>query len=77
MEKVVRIILINFLEKHNIFLGSQHSFCKGRSTIIALLNFLEDVYKALDNKEVCVGLFLDLTKASDMVNHILLQKLDA
>jgi hypothetical protein len=38
---------------------------------------LEDIYKALDNKEVCVGLFLDLTKAFDMVNHIiLLQKLD-
>jgi hypothetical protein len=35
------------------------------------------VYKTLDNKEVCVGLFLDLSKASDMVKHnILLQKLD-
>jgi hypothetical protein len=35
------------------------------------------VYKILDNKEVCVGLFLDLSKAFDMVNHnILLQKLD-
>jgi hypothetical protein len=34
------------------------------------------VYKTLDNKEVCVGLFLDLSKAFDMVNHILLQKLD-
>jgi hypothetical protein len=35
------------------------------------------VYKTLDNKEVCVGLFLDLSKASDMVNNkILLQKLD-
>jgi hypothetical protein len=39
---------------------------------------LEDVYnKTLDNKEVCVGLFLDLSKALDMVNHnILLKKLD-
>jgi hypothetical protein len=35
------------------------------------------VYKALDNKEVCAGLFLDLSKAFDMINHnILLQKLD-
>jgi hypothetical protein len=36
------------------------------------------VYKTLDNKEVCVGVFLDLTEGFDMVNHdILLQKLDA
>jgi len=75
--KVVWITLIYFLEKHNIFLESQHSFCKGRSTITALVNFLKDVYKTLDNKEVCVGLFLDLTMESDMVNHILLQKLVA
>ena len=78
LETVVCIRLINFLEKHNILLWIQHGFCKGRSTSTALVNFLEVVYKTLDNKEVCVGLFLDLTKAFDMVNHdILLQKLDA
>jgi hypothetical protein len=68
---------MNFLEKHNIFIGSQRSFCKGKFTSTALVNFLEDVYKTLHNKEVHVGPFLDLSKASDMVNHnILLQKLD-
>jgi hypothetical protein len=31
----------------------------------------------LDKEEACVGLFLDLTKAFDMVNHdILLQKVE-
>jgi hypothetical protein len=59
-----------------MFIESQRSFCKGKSTSTALVNFLEDVYKTLDNKEVCVGLFLDSSKAFDMVNHILLQKLD-
>jgi hypothetical protein len=59
-----------------MFTESQHGFRKGKSTSTALVNFLEDAYKTLDNKEVCVGLFLDLSKASDMVNYILLQKLD-
>jgi hypothetical protein len=61
-----------------MFIESQHGFCKGKSTSTELVNFLEDdVYKTLDNKEVCVGIFLDLSKAFDMVNHnILLQKLD-
>jgi hypothetical protein len=77
LEKVVCISLINFLEKHNMFIESQHGFRKGKCTSTALVNFLEDVYKTLDNKEVCVGLFLDLSKVFDMVNHnILLQKLD-
>jgi len=35
-----------------------------------------DVYQTLDKREVCVGVFLDLTKGCDVVNHdILLQKL--
>jgi hypothetical protein len=77
LEKVVSIRLINFLEKHNMFTESQHGFCKDKSTNTELVNFLEDVYKSLDNKEVCVGLFIDLSKAFDIVNNnILLQKLD-
>jgi hypothetical protein len=77
LEKVVCIRLINFLEKHNIFIEIQHSFCQSKSTSTALVNFLDNVYKTLDNKEVCVGLFLDLSKEFDMVNHnTLLQKLD-
>jgi hypothetical protein len=77
LEKVVSIKLINFLEKHNMFIESQHGFRKGKSTSTALVNFLEDVYKTLDNKEACVGQFLDLSEAFDMVSlNILLQKLD-
>jgi hypothetical protein len=43
-----------------------------------LIDFLEDVYKILNDKEARVCLFLDLSKVFDLVNHsILLQKLDA
>jgi hypothetical protein len=43
LEKVVSIRLTNFLEKHNMFIESQHGFRKGKSTRTALVNFLEDV----------------------------------
>jgi hypothetical protein len=59
-----------------MFIESRHGFRKGKFTSTVVVNFLEDVYKTLVNKEVYVGLFLDLSKASDMANHILLQKLD-
>ena len=71
LEKIVSIRLIKFWERNNIFIE-----CQGRSTNTALNNFLECVYEMLDKGEACVGLFLDLTKAFDMVNHDrLLQKL--
>jgi len=72
LEKVIRVRFINFLEKHNIFLESQHSFHKDKSTSTALVNFLEDVYETQDNKVVCVGLFLDLIVAFNMVSHNIL-----
>jgi retron-type reverse transcriptase len=66
------IRLIQFWERNNIFIECQHGFHTGRSTNTAL-----NKYKILDNWEACVGLFLDLTKAFDIVNHdILLQRLE-
>jgi hypothetical protein len=50
LEKVLCVRLINFLEKYNIFLESQHSFHNGRSTSTALVNLLEDVYITLGDK---------------------------
>jgi hypothetical protein len=74
LEKIVSIRLIKFWERNNIFIECQHGFLTGRFTNTALNNCLESEYKMLDKGEAFVGLFLDLTKAFDMVNHdILLQ----
>jgi hypothetical protein len=43
----------------------------------AIAEFLGVVYKSLDEREISIGLFLDLTKAFDLVNHdILLRKME-
>lgn len=54
----------------------QFGFREGLSTEDALLDFCSFIYKGLDDKKCCAGLFVDITKAFDMVNHnILLDKL--
>jgi hypothetical protein len=42
------------------------------STDTATQTFIEDIQKALDNKVLVMGLFLDLTEAFDIINHKLL-----
>ena len=45
------------------------------STIHALMGITEDIKQALDNNQIVCGIFIDLQKAFDTVNEILLNKL--
>ena len=47
------------------------------STAMAILEFVEKMHSAIDNGEYSTGIFLDLAKAFDTVNHtLLLNKLE-
>lgn len=55
---------------------NKYGFRHGHSTSMALLDFVEKIHEALDKKEYTIGVFLDLAKAFDTVNHnIMLNKL--
>lgn len=76
VEKTLSVRLIDFLEKNNLLVNSQHGFRKDRSTDTALLDFTQYVYRCLEDKINVVGLFLDLSKAFDSLSHhILVDKL--
>ena len=46
------------------------------STSMALLSLTEEISRSMDNKNFTIGVFIDLAKAFDTVNHkILLEKL--
>ena len=47
-------------------------FCKSHSTNHAIIYSVERVNQALDSGKVLVGVFLDLEKAFDTVDHIIL-----
>ena len=77
IEKLTYVRLYKFLSKHNCIYELQFGFRNGHSTNHALLNLTEDIRNALDNNIFAVGIFIDLQKAFDTVDHnIFLIKLD-
>lgn len=75
-EKLMKNRVVKFLNKNNFFSSKQFGFRKGRSTEDALLDFCSKIYVNLDSKKNAAGLFVDITKAFDMVNHdLLLEKI--
>ena len=76
LERCVFNRVIKFLDKCNIIIDNQFGFRPKYSTSFALVDFLYNVLNALDRKEITIGLFLDLSKAFDSLDHhILLDKL--
>lgn len=75
-ERVVFNRLLNFLNQNNILCSSQFGFRPKHSTSHAIINLIDQISEAIDKKEYTVGIFIDLSKAFDTVNHsILLAKL--
>jgi retron-type reverse transcriptase len=77
LEKVFYNRILNYLNKNEILYANQYGFRKGHLTASALLDLYDKISEAIDKREVAVGVFLDLSKAFDTVNHnILFEKLE-
>ena len=69
--------LYKFLNDNNILYGPQFDFRQNFSTTHALINLTENIRQALDEGKIGCGIFVDLQKAFDTVEHeVLLSKLD-
>ena len=76
IEKVIQRKLYHFLEHHEILFENQFEFRKNNSTSYAIMEITESIKESIDSGNFGCGIFIDLKKAFDTVNHeILLKKL--
>ena len=66
-----------FLDKFELLYPLQFGFCEKYSITHALLSLTDSIKHSIDNRRYGCGIFLDLQKAFDIVNHnILVKKLE-
>ena len=76
-EKLMYNRLFNYVNSQHLLFESQHGFQSGHSPYMALLSMQDTITKAIDNNDYSVGVFFDLSKAFDTVDHkILIKKLE-
>ena len=71
-EKAVFIQLCDYFNKNNLLYKSQYGFCTLHSTQLASLEIIDIISKDLDNEKLPIGVFLDLSKAFDTLDHTIL-----
>ena len=67
---------MEFLNEQKILYCKQYGFRKDISTAHAIINLIDNIESAIDNKQFVCGIFIDLQKAYDTVDHnVLLEKI--
>ena len=72
LERVMYNRVYDFLAKYDILINEQFGFRKSHSTSHGVLNLSNYVTNELDNGNFCLGIFMDLSKAFDTIDHLIL-----
>ena len=77
-EKAIAIRLLEHLVKHELITKHQYAYQSGKSVQQAIFELVSAVFDSLENHELTIGLFHDMSKAYDNVYHEgLFNKLEA
>ena len=69
LEHIVLSNVMTYLEDHNVLSDAQHGFRKKRSCVSQLVLAVQDLAKAIDDREQLDMVLLDFSKAFDKVPH--------
>jgi hypothetical protein len=72
LEKIMYIRLLDYLKSSDILVPNQFGFREKHSTYMAILKLVDDISEELNNKNYSIGIFIDLSKAFDTIDHKLL-----
>ncbi len=68
-EKIIFKQLYEFFIKNNLFYNSQYGFMEGHSTEFATLELVDKMTLEMDNVNLPINIFLDISKTFDMLNQ--------
>lgn len=75
VERIMHDQIFDYFTEHNLLYAHQYGFRSGHSTEHASLELVDKIVSHLYNRDKTIGIFMDLSKAFDLVDHkILLEK---
>ena len=72
LEKLVHNQLLKYLLENNFLTQHQYVFLPGKSTHEAIFKVVQNVYSNINNKKLTGMILLDIAKAFNCIDHIIL-----